>query len=242
MEVLEKLLPGKLLIYQKKKGVRFTTDAVLLSGFSDVAADEQVLEIGTGSGVIALLLAYVKGAKVTAVEIQKSYADMAKRSVEINGLEERVKVVEADIRSLALQEASFDVIVSNPPYYRTDTGRNFTQDPERLMAHSEAYLSLPELMQVVDKYLTPRGRICLIYPASRREELLDAMKKKNIQPKNVIMIQSREDVPPNRVFVEGVRGGETKTQERVFLVRRGEEESQEMKEIYRSLGYVEERR
>ncbi|HHX03481.1 MAG TPA: methyltransferase domain-containing protein [Tissierellia bacterium] len=240
MDILEDLLPGKLTIWQKKKGARFTTDAVLLSAFADVKEEERVLDIGTGTGVIALLLAYVKKARVTAVEIQKEYARLAEQSVQLNGLTGRIHVIEGDIRLLNLEGETFDHIVCNPPFYPAERSRRLTMDPGRAAARTEQFLALKELAQAVDRFLHPEGHFTMIYPAERRDELMDAMKKMNMHLKMTIDIQPKEDMPPSRVITSWTKMQIDKTIRSTFVMRQGGEETKQMKDIYRSLGYERE--
>ncbi len=241
-ETLETLLPGRLKIYQKKKGVRFSTDAVLLSYFANVHQGERVLEIGTGSGVIALLLAFVKGANVTAVEIQKEYADMARRSVLLNQMEENIQVVEGDVRSLRLSDSRYDVVVSNPPFYPYQKEARRQGDARRIPVMREKYLTLEELSEATHRHLLPNGRIYMIYPAERREEWIHAMKSVNIHLKSEIVVYPQTNAPPSRVLLEGVREKPVSIETDSLVLRSQGTETEEMINIYRSLGYFEESR
>ncbi|MDI9471890.1 MAG: methyltransferase [Tissierellia bacterium] len=241
-ETLETLLPGRLKIYQKKKGVRFSTDAVLLSYFANVHQGERVLEIGTGSGVIALLLAFVKGANVTAVEIQKEYADMARRSVLLNQLGENIQVVEGDVRSLRLSSSRYDVVVSNPPFYPYQKEARRQGDAARIPAMREKYLTLEELSEAVHRHLSVKGRVYMIYPAERREEWIRAMKSVNIHLKSEIVVYPQTNASPSRVLLEGVREKPVSIETDSLVLRSQGTETEEMINIYRSLGYFEESR
>lgn len=234
MVIREEILPGALWIYQKKGGVRPGTDAVLLSAFARPKEGEKVLEIGSGSGAIALILAKRFGAQVTAVEIQEEYAELAKRSVEENQLSQRVQVRCEDIRQSTLEKESFSLIVSNPPFY--ETSGKISPKPDRAIARSEMTLTCAQLIQSIGHHLCMGGRAALIYLARREEELLHALTQAGLYPRRIVRIRRRENEAPLRILVEAVKGVRQGMTEEELILRSGMEESSELRDYYRMLG------
>src|SRR5512147_528547 len=176
-ETVESLFGGRLRILQKKKGYRYTIDSVLLAHFVEPKKGERILELGAGSGVISLLLAFRNpGVRVTGLELQAELADMAKRSISMNGLEGRVDIIPGDVRSAPdlLGARSQDVVVFNPPYRKMGSGK-LNPGKEKALARHELAGSIADFLRAASYALEPGGRVCLIYPCSRMVEAIHRM-------------------------------------------------------------------
>ncbi len=208
-ETLESLYGGRLKIIQQQKGYRYTIDSVLLAGFVGAKGTDRILELGAGSAVISLLLAHRhRGLQVTAVEIQADLADMARRSVFLNRLDDRITIVQADVRNTAgsLEAQAWDVAVFNPPYRKVGSGRVNPQAQKALARHEIAG-SVADFLRAASHALKPGGRACLIYPCSRMVEAVHRMRVLKLEPKRLRMVHSKPGARGEFVLVEGVKGG-----------------------------------
>lgn len=223
-------------VIQRADGFRFGTDAVLLADFCAARRGERVCDMGTGTGVIALLVsARAEGTTFDAFEKQADVADMAARSVRINGLEERIRVHACDLRDAAgrIGHEVCDLVVTNPPYTAQGAGL-VSPDGSRAVARSDSDCTLEEWMAGCARVLRNGGRLCAVFPAPRFLQLCDAMRAARVEPKRVRFVSARLDAAPKLVLVEGHKGGRpglhvlaplfTHTQDGAF--------SEEMRRIY----------
>lgn len=186
----------------------FGMDAVLLSAFAKVRKGECVLDLGTGTGILPLLLeAKTEGKHFTGLEIQKESADMAARSVAVNGLEEKIDIVEGDIcmASSLFGADSFDVVTTNPPYM---TGQHGLVNPQsaKAVARHEILCTLEDVLRESARLLRPRGRFYMVHRPFRLAEILDYMRRVGIEPKRMRLVYPYVDKEPNMVLIEGMRG------------------------------------
>lgn len=226
-------------IYQNKKGYRFSVDALLLYSFVNLKHASAIADMGAGSGVIGLLLArkYQKS-KVLLIELQDNLAKLAKKNILINNLEERVMVINTDIVQLKSQSLgivtpnSFDLVVSNPPFRRQKTGMISPID-EKAIARHEIKINLPDLINASQNILRSKGRFCIIYHPSRLIELIDALRKKKLEPKRLQFVHSDQNTEAKMVLVEAVKEGraELKTEKPLFIYKTPNTYSDEMQEI-----------
>ena len=196
-------------IIQNKEKFCFGMDAVLLSGFAKVKEGEKVLDIGTGTGIIPILLAAkTPGQHFTGLEIQPESADMARRSVALNHLEEKISIVEGDVREAdqLFSAASFDVITSNPPYLMDAHGLKNPGDHKAIARH-EVACSLKQWIETATKLLKPGGHFYMVHRPFRLAEILHDMVEAKLQPKRMQLVYPKKDKEPNMVLIEGVRGG-----------------------------------
>ncbi len=238
-ETLESLFGGRLKILQKKKGYRYTIDSVLLAHFVELKKKDRILELGAGSGVISLLLAFRHpGVQVTGLELQADLADMAGRSVSINGLEERVKMIRGDARKVAelLETRSHDVAIFNPPYRKMGSGQ-VNPAPEKALARHEIAGSIADFLKAASHALELGGRVCMIYPCSRMVEAIHRMRAGKMEPKRLRMVHSRPGSRGDFVLVEGVKGGgeELAVLPPLFIYKEGEGYSEELEALFRNL-------
>ena len=198
-------------IIQNPNKFCFGMDAVLLSGFANVKKGEKVLDMGTGTGIIPILLEEkTEGGHFTGLEIQEESADMARRSVAYNHLEEKIDIVTGDIKtaSQVFGKASFDVITSNPPYMTNAHGIKNPEAPKAIARH-EVLCTLDDLAREAGSLLRPGGRFYLIHRPFRLVEIFQALTKYKLEPKRMQLVHPFIDKEPNMVMIEAVRGGKS---------------------------------
>mgnify|MGYP000760968826 FL=1 len=189
----------------------FGMDAVLLSGFAKVKKGETALDLGTGTGIIPILLkTKTNGKHFTGLEIQKECVDMAGRSVRYNHLEDDVEIVQGDIKEAAdiFGAASFDVVTSNPPYMIGQHGLRNPDMPKAIARH-EVLCNLEDVVSQASKVLKERGRFYMVHRPRRLAEIISLMKEYRIEPKRLRMIHPFADRDANMLLIEGVRGGKS---------------------------------
>lgn len=185
----------------------FGMDAVLLSSFAKVKTGERALDLGTGTGILPILLeAKNKGESYTGLEIQEESADMARRSVQYNHLEDKVRIVTGDIREAAalFGAASFHVITVNPPYMIGDHGLKNENEAKHIARH-EVLCTLEDVLRESGKLLGNKGRFYMVHRPFRLAEILSGMSRHRIEPKRMRLVHPYIDKEPNMVLLEGVR-------------------------------------
>ena len=198
-------------IIQKKNGFCFGMDAVLLSGFARVKQGEKAIDLGTGTGIIPILLeAKYEGEHYTGLEIQDEMADMAARSVALNHLEEKVSIVKGDIKeaSRLFGAASFDVVTSNPPYMNDAHGLKNPDLPKAISRHEVLY-TLDDVTREAARLLRPGGRFYMVHRPHRLIEIITALTKYKLEPKRMKMVHPFVEKDANMVLIEAVRGGKS---------------------------------
>lgn len=211
-ERLDDLQLNGLELIQDPNKFCFGVDAVFLSDFVRVKPGETVLDMGTGNGIIPVLLsAKTQGKKFTGLEIQPDTAEMARRSVRLNHLEERIEIVTGDIKEAAeiFKPAFFDVITTNPPYMPAEHGlRN--PDSARAIARHEVMCSLDDILRESMRLLQDKGRFYMIHRPFRLTEIMIKMNQYKIEPKRIQFIYPYIDKEPAMVLIEGVRGARSR--------------------------------
>lgn len=220
-ETLDSFLGGSLHILQKKKGYRFSVDVILLSKYCRIRKNERVIDLGTGCGVLPLLLSQTtKGHSFVGVEIQKDLSELARRNVSLNHLDGRVSILQKDVRELeeVYPPGSFDVAVSNPPYRRARTGR-MNPLAEKAIARHEIKGTLEDLISIASYLLRPKGRCYLIFPALRTVDLLVGMRSHRLEPKRLQFVHSHPGDDAKFILVESVKdsGVELKVMDPLIL-------------------------
>ena len=208
-------------IIQNKDGFCFGMDAVLLSGFARVREGECAVDLGTGTGIIPILLeAKTDGAHFTGLEIQKVSADMARRSVQLNDLSDKISIVEGDIKEAVsiFGKASFDVVTSNPPYMTGSHGIVNPKMPKAIARH-EILCTLEDVVSQAAALLRENGRFYLVHRPFRLAEIMNVMIKYHLEPKRMRLVYPYADKEPNMVLLEGLKGGKSRvTVEKPLIV------------------------
>ena len=196
-------------ILQKTRGFRFGTDAVLLSHFARAWTRDRILDMGCGTGAIGLMMAArLPEANITGLEIQPDMADMARRSVELNGLSHRVRIVCGDLRDARelLGRCVFDAVVMNPPYTRMGSGPVSDQNTRALSRH-QLTCTLEDMADAAFGVLRNGGKLSVVYPADGIYELMDACVHARMMPKKIRMVQHAVGRAPKLMLLEAVREG-----------------------------------
>jgi tRNA1Val (adenine37-N6)-methyltransferase len=185
----------------------FGTDAVLLSDFAKMKEGERAVDIGTGCGIIPILMcARTKGIHVTGLEIQAPLAEMARRSVQFNGLDESIDIVQGDLKRAAeLIKPGVDVVAANPPYEKIKAGKESPNECLNI-AKREVCCTLRDVVSAAAKLLRTGGRFYLIYRTERFAELMENMRFYKVEPKRVMLVAQRRGDAPNFALVEGRKG------------------------------------
>ena len=218
------------------RSFRRSMDAVLLSGFARVKQGEKAIDLGTGTGIIPILLeAKYEGEHYTGLEIQDEMADMAARSVALNHLEEKVSIVKGDIKeaSRLFGAASFDVVTSNPPYMNDAHGLKNPDLPKAIARH-EVLCTLDDVAREAAKLLRPGGRFYMVHRPHRLIEIITALTKYKLEPKRMKMVHPFVDKEANMVLIEAVRGGKSmiKVEAPIVVYREPGVYTQEIYDIY----------
>ncbi len=223
-------------IIQNPKKFCFGMDAVLLSGFARVKPGARVLDLGTGTGIIPILLeAKTQAAHLTALEIQEESADMARRSVLLNGLSDKIDIVTGDIREAdgLFAAAGFDVVTCNPPYMIGQHGL-INPDAPKAIARHEIMCTLEDVVRTASKLLKPGGSFFMVHRPFRLAEIITVMEQYKLEPKRMQLVYPYVDKEPNMVLIEGCRGGRSRmTVEKPLIIFKAPDVyMDEIKELY----------
>lgn len=206
-ERVDDLQLNQLHIIQNQEGFRFGMDAVILSDFARVRPREHVVDMGTGTGILPILLSAQRAdATFSALEIQPDMADMASRSVALNGLGERIRIYATDMREAPklLGYQCAHMVVSNPPYGKMGSTLKNATDSVTIARHEEES-GIDEWVKACSAVLRNMGRLCMVFPAQRLLELTDAYRKHRIEPKRIRMVYAKADRAPYLVLLEGMK-------------------------------------
>ena len=208
-ERIDDLMRNDLKIIQDPKRFCFGMDAVLLSGFAAVREGECALDLGCGNGIIPILLsAKTSGEHFTGLEIQEESAEMARRSIRLNDLQNKIEIVTGDIcdASMRFGASSFDVITTNPPYMIGTHGLPNQSNAKQIARH-EVLCTLEDVIRESAKILRPGGRFYMVHRPFRLVDIFALMREYRIEPKRMRMVYPFADKEPNMVLIEGARGG-----------------------------------
>ena len=195
-------------IIQRQDVFRFGTDTVLLSDFAMPKRGDRVVDLGCGTGAIGLImLAHVQGITVDGVEIQEDVADMARRSAELNGVEDVMRVYCADMRTCHefFGRGKFSLAVCNPPYFKAG-GALLSAGEKRRIARHEGDITPSDIAQSAARLIKNGGKLAVIYPAPRALEMMRAMEDAGIEPKRIRTVHGVEGREPKHVLIDGMKG------------------------------------
>ena len=235
-ERIDDLQVDGLKIIQNPDSFCFGIDAVLLSDFTKVKPGESVVEFGTGTGIIPILLsAKTKASKISAFEVQVSMADMARRSVRMNGLEDRIEIIHDNLKNYAkhFEKSSVDVVVTNPPYMAGTSGIQNDMDLKRISRH-EVLCSLEDIIKASAAMLKPGGSFYMVHRPMRLVDIVSLMRQYKVEPKEIRLVQPSVSKKPNIMLIKGVRGGkaELKFHDPLIVYQEDGDYTPEIYEIY----------
>ena len=206
-ERIDQFMEGRLKLIQSREGYRFSIDAILLSQFVTVKPGDVVVDLGTGCGVMPLILLLTKKAGcVYGLEIQKDLASQALRNSLLNGFQDKMHIILGDIRHLPVTKESADVIICNPPYRKVKSGR-INPDPRRAIARHEILASVDDILRAATNALRKKGRLAMIYPSVRLVDILARLRKYNLEPKRVQINYPDMQSGAKLALIEATLGG-----------------------------------
>jgi tRNA1Val (adenine37-N6)-methyltransferase len=202
-ETVDTFLNGRLRIIQSQKGYRFSVDALLLADFAILEDEDIVVDLGAGCGIISLLLAVQKEpGLVVGLELQNDLVSQAQRNVALNKLEQKVAIMQGDLRNPPLPTGSADIVVCNPPYRTARNGR-INPDVGKAIARHEIAVSIDAILAASATLLKRKGRLFLIYPANRMAELLTKMRRARLEPKRLQLVFPDSASEAKLALIEG---------------------------------------
>lgn len=211
MKVINYLLGYKnLKIVQDNEMFNFSLDSVLLPNFVTLNKNiSNILDIGTGNAPIPLILSTKTEANITGVEIQKEVYDQAVQSVQINNLENRIKIINSDIKEIYenFDTESFDVITCNPPFFEVTEESNLNKNEYKTIARHEIHLNLDDVFKISKKLLKNNGVIAMVHRPERLVQIIETMKKYNIEPKKIRFVYPKRNKEANILLIEGRKNG-----------------------------------
>lgn len=212
-------LNGKHKLYQLSDGFLFGTDAVLLSGIIRPGKNSVGVELGTGTGIIPILLSIHKEfQKIYAVEIQPEYAALAQENISLNGFSHKVEVVEGDLKRVKdLIPSPCDFVFSNPPYMKKDSGAKNESEKKKIARH-EVMCDIRDVCRAASSLLQDKGTFYCVYRIGRMTELFSAMREFDLEPKNLILTAPKEKSPPNLILVRAVKGAKPDLKTRSLFI------------------------
>lgn len=196
-------------IVQDDDMFKFSLDSVLLSKFVTLNPNtKEILDIGTGNAPIPLFLSRRTSAHITGIELQKEVFDMALESVKLNNLEKQITILNGDIKEYQT-DTKYDIIISNPPYFKVNTGSNLNVSEYKTLARHEVSLDLEGLIKAARRLLKTSGVLAFVHRTERLVDIIETLKSNNIEPKKVQFIYPKFDSESNLVLVEGTLNGKS---------------------------------
>ncbi len=237
MEVLNDILGYKnRKIYQDTDCFSFSLDSIMLANFVTIRLkDKKIADLGCGNGVIPLIMSLRCDKKIIGVEIQSKLADMAKRSVGYNGLDEAIEIINCNMKDYVNEDTfeSFDLITCNPPYFKVNDKNYFNESIEKVIARHEVEITLCELMVIVKKLLKNNGNFAMVHRTDRLMEILSEFRKNNVEPKRVRFVHEKSNKESTLVLIEGQKNGKVglKVENPFILYNENGSETEEYKRL-----------
>ena len=226
-------------IIQNTKGFCFGIDSVILSDFAkNIKKGSKVVDLGTGTGIIGLLLCKKTELKeIVGVEIQKEVAEMANRSIKLNKLEDKFKILNTDINKIfedkLLEKNKFDVVVMNPPYKEKGTGK-INEVDSKIISRHEVKATLSDFIKVASNLLKDKGEIYIVHKPERMPDIIQKMRENKIEPKEIKTVYSNKKTEASLILIKGIKGANKffKILEPLYIYEENGEYTKEIKEIY----------
>ncbi len=236
-EKIEDLQFENLKIIQNKKGFCFGIDSILLADFAkEIKKEAKVLDLGTGTGIIATLLCKkTKLKKIIGIEKQKEVFEMAEKSIKLNQLENQFEIINEDIINLKnkLEKNSFDVIVTNPPYKKKNTGIK-NEEEKKIISRHETTATLEDFIKVSKDMLKDKGEFYMVHRPERLVDILNIMRNYKIEPKLLRFIYANKNSEPKLILIKGIKNAKSflKIQNNLYIYNTQGEYTKEIKKIY----------
>lgn len=236
-EKIEDLQFKSLKIIQNKKGFCFGIDSILLSDFAkQIKKDSKVIDLGTGTGIIATLLCGKTELKeIIGIEKQKEVYEMAQKSIRLNKLEDKFKIIHEDIKNLdkILEKNTFDAIVTNPPYKKKDTGI-INEEEKKIISRHETTATLEDFIKVAKDLLKDKGEFYMVHRPDRLVDILSLMRNYKIEPKILRFVCSNEKCEPKLILIKGIKNAKSflKVEKNLYIYDQNGNYTQEINEIY----------
>ncbi len=226
-------------IIQNTKGFCFGIDSVILSDFAkNIKKGSKVVDLGTGTGIIGLLLCKKTELKeIVGVEIQKEVAEMANRSIKLNKLEDKFKILNTDINKIfedkLLEKDKFDVVVMNPPYKEKGTGK-INEVDSKIISRHEVKATLSDFIKMASNLLKDKGEIYIVHKPERMPDIIQKMRENKIEPKEIKTVYSNKKTEASLILIKGIKGAKKffKILEPLYIYEENGEYTKEIKEIY----------
>ncbi len=213
MKVINDLLGyTNLKIVQNSEWFSFSLDSVLLPNFVTInKSTRRILDLGTGNAPIPLILQTKTEAEIYGIEIQKEIFELAKESLQLNELENKINLINDDMKNMDkyFDQEYFDLILTNPPYFKLNELSKTNELVQKTIARHEVAITLDEILQLARKYLKNNGYFAMVNRTERLIEVVDAFKKNNIEPKRICFIHPKKDAESNMFLIEGRKNGNT---------------------------------
>jgi tRNA1Val (adenine37-N6)-methyltransferase len=206
---IDAFFDGRLEVRQSRDGYRFSIDAVLLASLARPRLGDRVLDLGTGCGIVPLILVFQSGGlRVTGLELQPGLAELARQNVALNGMSAAIEIREGDLRHMrpGKELAPFDLVVSNPPYRKARAGR-VSPGAQRALARHEITTTLADVVGCAERMLQKGGRFVMVYAAERLTDICCEMRRAGVEAKRLQPIHSRPGQRAKLIVVEGLKGG-----------------------------------
>ncbi|MFA9453043.1 MAG: tRNA1(Val) (adenine(37)-N6)-methyltransferase [Candidatus Aminicenantaceae bacterium] len=237
-ETLDRFYHGRIRVLQRKRGYRFSVDAPLLADFIHPRADDEGLELGTGSGIIALLLSINPFRHITGLEVQPTLFELAAKNVRLNGLEGRITVLQQDLVSFS-PSCTYDLIFANPPYHARGRG-NLSGSIEKSVAKHELKCDIFAIMRKTAELLSPGGRACFIFPVARRAEFSAAATESELRLRRERTVRPRSGERPNLFLTEfGLSAEAPRIERPLVLLGKSGEYTREARQIFAGRQHVQ---
>lgn len=211
MEIVNSLLNYKdLKIVQNTDWFNFSLDSVLLANFVSINKNtNKIIDFCTGNGPIPLMLSTKSNAKIIGVELQKEIYELAKKSIEINNLQDKIEILNMNVKDLSIkyETDTFDVITCNPPFFKVNENSILNKNDVKAVARHEIEINLNDIFSVARKILKNNGVISIVHRPERLVEIIEIMKKNNIEPKKIRFVYPKLNSECNIVLVEGSKNG-----------------------------------
>ena len=243
-ERIDDLQYKDLKIIQNNTGFCFGIDSVILSDFAkDIKNNANVVDLGTGTGILGLLLCKkTKLNSIVGVEIQEDVAEMAKRSVELNNLENKFKIINCDIKEIfkekLLEKNKYDVVITNPPYKEIGTGK-INEDAKKLISRHEIKATLSDFMKTASSLLKDNGELYMVHKPERIVDIMQTMRENKLEPKILKIVYPRRASEASLILIKAIKCAKKflKIQEPLYIYDENGEYTNQIKNIYNQIKY-----